>query len=133
MEGASVANGAKVIQWTFNGYNNQKWYIRNSDGTNNTISAKTSLLPANEAQPSISVYPVPVTDVLNVALGNNTPEPKSISVINAQGASVLQKTNLTVSGDHTLTLDVQDMPAGVYYVQVIYENGRRSSAKFIKK
>lgn len=133
VEGASVANGAKVIQWTFNGYNNQKWYIRNSDGSNNLMAGKANLAQPEEAQPSISLYPVPVTDVLNIALGNNTPEPKSVSVINAQGASVLQKTNLTVSGYRTLTLDVQDMPAGLYYVQVIYENGRKSSAKFIKK
>ncbi|WP_129020976.1 RICIN domain-containing protein [Edaphocola flava] len=133
VEGASYANGARIIQWTFNGNNNQKWYIRNSDGTNNPISAKTNLLSANEAQPSISVYPVPVTDMLHIALGNNKPEPKSVSVINTLGAAVLQTPQPMINGDRTLNIEVQHLPAGVYYVEVIFENGSRSSAKFIKK
>jgi len=75
---------------------------------------------------SFKLYPNPVSDILNISLGNE--EITEISVINLLGQKVLS----TKGGTGNITMDVSQLEAGTYIVQISTGSGK-SSMKIIKQ
>lgn len=71
------------------------------------------------------VYPLPVRDKLNVTMGGKTIE--SATLVSTNGRLVARSTH----SDTTVTLDVNDLPAGIYLITVATED-KRFSRKVVK-
>lgn len=75
----------------------------------------------------VSIYPNPSTGILTIELGNlNTSETK-IQVLNSVGQVVLEESSIQES-----TLNIHDLPNGLYLVEVISNKQIIASQKLIK-
>lgn len=90
-----------------------------------TITGTAGILGSVELNSkSLSVYPNPAKDIINVSLKQGSPQ--SIEIVNLSGQSVYSAK--TVS-----SVNVTFLPAGVYIVRVKDSNGTTYMNKFIKK
>jgi len=71
-----------------------------------------------------SLYPTPTTGIVNVVYSSNS---KTIDFIlsDLSGRSLYQKTLKVGSGRNTTQLDLTNFPAGVYFLNVLAENGSK--------
>ncbi|MFT4023377.1 MAG: T9SS type A sorting domain-containing protein [Flavihumibacter sp.] len=70
-----------------------------------------------------SVFPNPASDILSVVTGENK---FSVQVINMNGNVVARFTNQK-------NLQIQQLPAGLYYLRLEYDNGGVENLKFLKR
>ncbi len=68
----------------------------------------------------LSVFPTPATDQLNIEMINNKEEITSISIVNVTGQTLLKKPWETQT--QRMTLDIQDLESGVYFVVIQTNN-----------
>ena len=81
--------------------------------------------------PLISVYPNPATDYTNIKLGNNLSTEASIKVYNPLGKLVLQ--DKIAIGKQTYKLDLKAFEIGVYFFEVVGEDGVLGSGRFVRE
>lgn len=74
---------------------------------------------------TISVYPNPTTNTLNISNTNNLNIEK-LTVIDVTGKTLLEQKN------NTSQIDVQQLPAGLYILEIT-ANGTKQHTKFIKE
>lgn len=74
---------------------------------------------------SLSIYPNPVSDLLNI---NFSEDITAIKVTNSLGQSVLEKSNLAKNPQ----IDLSSLNSGIYFVE-IKSMGQTKVAKFVKK
>lgn len=70
---------------------------------------------------SVSVYPNPTTEMLNIQVNETI---KQVTVYNMQGRKLIQ--------DTSSALNVASLPAGIYLLEVLTVKGT-ASTKFVKK
>lgn len=99
------------------------WYI---DGIQLEITGANTLALVNT---SVNVYPNPATDLVNVDINSRENGMFTINVYNTVGSLVLSQ---QAEGNSTETLDVTNLPAGLYMMEVSGENGK-TVRKLIKK
>jgi lysophospholipase L1-like esterase len=75
----------------------------------------------------ISVYPNPVSNVLNVKSKSIV---KSVNIYAMDGRLLLSKNNIK---DMSFEVDVTDLPSGIFIMQVLDENNSTSTRKVLKK
>ncbi|WP_321282080.1 S8 family serine peptidase [Marinifilum fragile] len=92
-----------------------------------TIATVTGIEDINGLQ-TTKVYPVPTDGPLNIVLGNEIEGEVSISVINLIGRSQFQTTVNKGRGSYTETLDISNLPAGIYLLNI-----RTSEDVIVKK
>src|SRR5690606_20827689 len=85
-----------------------------------SIVVSQALSLSGFGQVSFKLYPNPVSDILNISLGNE--EITEISVINLLGQKVLS----TKGGTGNITMDVSQLEAGTYIVQISTGSGKSS-------
>lgn len=97
--------------------NNQ---VTESNETNNitvrpiTINPSSSRI-ANTNNPIIlSAYPNPTTDVLNLTWKATQNQKSLLTIYNTNGQTVMQKDINTIQGSNTYTIDVLNLPTGIY-------------------
>ena len=75
----------------------------------------------------ISVYPNPATNFVHIE-NSGSQQIKQLTVVDIDGRTMLSET----PNSHSPTLSVQNLPAGVYYCQIVLPNGilYRTFAKF---
>ena len=78
---------------------------------------------------SLSIYPVPVRDQLNVKISGGDTKIYQLSLRNYTGRTVFQGTY--DGGESTYSITMADMPYGLYYLEVQGENYRRI-IRFVK-
>lgn len=79
---------------------------------------------------SITIYPNPAND--NIALTSTLYLPKAnIVIYNSSGTRVYEKTNAGINKNVPYTLDVHQLPAGIYYLEVS-SSVKTTVSKFIK-
>ena len=88
-------------------------------------SDDNSLLISNSGL-NMSVFPNPANDYLNI---NCSTAPQSVRIINANGNIILEQLNLT---NAQFTLPVYQFQTGLYFIQVIDENGNVETQSFIR-
>jgi hypothetical protein len=86
-------------------------------------------IPTNELA-SITVFPNPVSETLNLKFLNEIAFPVQISLIDTSGRLFYTESLEQVVYRHQL--DVQNVPRGFYFVQIVDDNGRRLTKKIIK-
>lgn len=119
MSRTNISNGSGTPDWTFNANRSlDAWLIKLDPDSFLLNSEETSL-------GSITAYPNPATDILNVAISNATPISKII-ITDMLGKKVMEQ-----AGNHS-NIAVQTLAKGVYSVQVFSEDGVYKS-KFIKQ
>lgn len=99
-----------------------EWFTENA---NETRSAN-AMSNANDA-PSLSLYPNPVCNMLNIELSGSLIE--NVHLFDLQGRIVGSSMSIN---DVLATVDVNDIPSGVYFVQVISQDGKIFHQRIIK-
>ena len=100
--------------------------IKYLDETGNLI-ASVNDLPLDAA---IAMYPNPTSGELNISFNNIAAGNYNVSVYNTIGSLVLNQ-NMNVNGAVIRTINLNDLPNGIYMVQVSNENGS-TTKKVIK-
>lgn len=106
-----------------------------TSGSSMTDAMQTSAdASINEAVNSIpvSIYPNPTTEVLNASLNLETAGKVNFRVVNAQGQTVWQETVAMNAGASVQTVDVANLAAGVYMLQITTD-GQAAVKPFVKK
>jgi hypothetical protein len=93
-----------------------------------SITATTTVGIENHLQNSISLYPNPANDVVNVQCTMNNVQIESIEVFDVYG-KLLQTVSMT---PETTTINVSGFAAGMYFVRVTTEQGVATKS-FVKK
>lgn len=82
---------------------------------------KDELKDFSATSSKIYAYPNPATDILNIVLDDEyylKKESKDLQIINVNGISVYQSTN----SENDFKIDVSEIPSGIYYLKVQYED-----------
>ena len=79
---------------------------------------------------SVSVYPNPAHDYVNITLGGNSNESVNIRLFNQSG-QVLQEKNVSNAGGTTVPLSVSSYPEGSYIIVVTGADGSRQINKLL--
>ncbi|NOQ74709.1 MAG: T9SS type A sorting domain-containing protein [Crocinitomix sp.] len=77
-------------------------------------------------------YPNPATDLLNVSLALNNSENTVINVVDIAGKIVNTIQLGAVNGTTQITVPLDNMTAGVYFIELVNSNGKQVK-KFVKK
>lgn len=63
---------------------------------------------------SISLYPNPAKDILNLLINTVKTGRAEIAIIDHQGRKLMTATRQLVAGDNTIAINIKDLPAGLY-------------------
>jgi hypothetical protein len=100
----------------------------NLTGWSLSYEADITGVPDNSQVHSLDIYPNPASDKLNVAFRSETAENLNIKMINLSGQVVLEEASVNSAGNYHDVLDVKDLPAGMYFLEL-----QSSSSKIVKK
>jgi hypothetical protein len=81
---------------------------------------------------SLSVFPVPANDVLNVSFQTSTNEAMQLVIYNAMGQVVMTQNVFSNVGKSQMDISVADLAAGVYQLEIV-KGAARSATKFVKQ
>lgn len=83
----------------------------------------------NTLNASIHVYPNPVQDVATLSLQLNASENINVTIVDMQGRVVSKPVNSTnfAAGNHTIQLNISELPSGIYSIRVSSANGMVST------
>ncbi len=94
---------------------------------NKTTSSVESVLAGRKA--TMSVYPNPAVDILNVEITNASFKQSEVNIYNVSGVEVMNSNML----GNKKSIDVQKLSSGVYFVKVSnLETGYCNTVKFVK-
>ena len=83
---------------------------------------------------SVSLWPNPATEQVYISLTAGDASPIAIRVHDGKGAVVLQQQHGLRQGENKITLDLQSLAAGVYWVTMDWANGaEHKSVKVVKQ
>ena len=94
------------------------------------VTARDEMEASNT--PIISLYPVPVNDLLTLEIKNITGGKSEITIFDATGRFMQREKTNTGTHRFNLELDVSAYSNGVYYIQVVNEGGGRTMIPFTK-
>ena len=106
----------------------EHWYINNT-----LIDKATGLIGVKEQNPIISetsIYPNPTSGNVNISFNDNARGKYNINVFNAIGSLVYSE-NIDVNSSVIRTINLENMPNGIYMVQ-ISNNNNTNTQKVIK-
>ena len=128
----------EFVSSTGNGYDNGYFILQDAAGEqificeqgadyfkhNLNVDVYSSTVDVEEIKDDeINIYPNPVTSVVNISLDNLS----SISVYNAMGQLVYQQD----AESNDVTIDVSSWSDGLYYVNVMTSDGKKSLQKIV--
>lgn len=82
-----------------------------------------------DAFDTISIYPNPADNVLNIALGDRGNLPEAYSIYNNLGQLIAQK---AISSTADLSINTSDLSSGIYFIRIEKESAVKT-LKFLKK
>jgi hypothetical protein len=129
--GSNIANTANwriddiAVLGSSNGFNATSCYNLN-------ISTGSANFKANQSNDnsSISIYPNPANQFLNVDFSANHASPLQIKVLDQLGRMVINKNTNAVQGRNTIPVNVSCLQKGIYFLK-ISDNTNSSTHKFI--
>jgi Secretion system C-terminal sorting domain len=86
----------------------------NQDGTQQTINGSTE-----ETLNSVNIYPNPANSMVNLEFNSTQEGQTQIRFIDQMGRVAQTYYQTTTTGTNQMNLDIQSIPAGVYFVQMI--------------
>lgn len=93
------------------------------------IMSPTGINEVSSSQKSISLYPNPVNDLLNIAVGDIIGD-VTVNISNAAG-QIIQTISKTQLDGQLLSVNTSSLPKGLYFVQVVSDE-QILSGRFIK-
>lgn len=110
--------------------NKAYWAMTTSGGCMQKTYYKvpTAVQNINGDANSVSLYPNPATNVINVVVNTAVSSNIQVEVLNMMG----QKTIMTQTVDNKATIDIATLPASYYMVACYQDGARIATAKFIK-
>ena len=100
-------------------------------------TAISSIIEINKASKNVlltvSLYPNPVKDQLNLVIGSVIPQTVVLVVTDIFGRQVSQKVQKLSLGNNYVALDVNQLSRGSYVINFISENGSSVIQKFVKQ
>jgi len=87
---------------------------------------------ATRIKDHIAVYPVPVNDVLYLVYDSDNTGTIQINVVNSVGQTLLTRTENTTQGFNNFEMEMSQLAAGTYLVQITDENGLSKVKRFVK-
>ena len=119
------------------------WYPRGDtvivtvSSTGNAVAnriASTDVAADNSnTETKLSVYPNPVTDAFNLQYTSNINGKGVINIYDIHGKLLRRVAIEKTSTLFRQNVNVSNLPTGAYYVELIIENQKRTTAKFIKQ
>jgi hypothetical protein len=85
---------------------------------------QVTLLPAYSS-PKVSIVPNPVHSTLNVLVSETPQKPMFAQLVDVQGRVLLQRTSLNLGNTE---FNLNNLSAGIYFLQVLYQNGKTVEA-----
>lgn len=79
-----------------------------------------------------ALYPNPATDAINLDISMKLNAHISLNIYNIMGVSVYSSDNDYATGNHHLSFNISQLPAGLYYVDMVVDNSIRVSKLFNK-
>jgi hypothetical protein len=86
----------------------------------------------NNVISTVSVYPNPTSDYLNVSLTETIEVESAISIMDANGKALALTTPSNINGSN-IQLDIRQLENGIYFINILNNDGSLTSAKFIKR
>ncbi len=81
---------------------------------------------------TLSLYPQPVVDCINVGICSGGNYGASIRIHTVEGRSLIEKSINLTGGQNLCTIDVSSIETGTYYITLSY-NGKTLFGRFIKR
>jgi len=100
-------------------------------GVHNIVTSVDNQL-SYEILNSLSYYPNPVKDNLNLAFNLVKQAMIDVSIINITGQEIKKINYFLSEGSNTLTMDMGDLNSGIYFVRINVDKGNAVNFKFIK-
>jgi hypothetical protein len=102
--------------------------------TSSTVSTTSTTTQVKTAEAnSLSLYPNPVTTTMNVEVNSDKTGDITINVINSAGTVVKSIKATKSSYTFTLPVNMQDVKAGTYVVEIRFSDGSRLSGQVVKQ
>ena len=119
------------------GTNETNMFLKDNNGNviySKSITGKSDLLSSgNPANPSsISYYPIPVTDWLNVTYNNQSMGSIRFEVCDISGKCLLKQNINQIKKGETFHINVSSLKKGIYLGKIFSDNHPISVGKFIK-
>ena len=77
-------------------------------------------------------YPNPASDIISLEMSLKLNANLDVTIYNIMGASVLQQKYEYASGVHNMKFNINNLPAGLYYIDIVADNKLRVSKMFNK-
>ena len=94
-----------------------------------TITSVDELIESNVSSNS-KIYPNPVKDLLSLRVNKSVTNNLNVYIFNSTGEKV--KTEKLLSGNELLEISTNELPAGIYYIQITGSSELIAVRKFIK-
>jgi hypothetical protein len=119
--------------------NNNKWKVVFTGFSGSSLGEfyfdKTALTTGvseiNNTVQQLGMFPNPATSVSNLIIDSKNAEPATVQVVDVNGKVVLQNQQQLQTGLNTITLDVNTISSGIYFVKVQTRSGIVTS-RFVK-
>jgi hypothetical protein len=125
--GASTLDKARILQYTYTGAGHQKFKLQSTSSTARVASAEGEL---EEAANSVTLFPNPAQDAVQVTYKAKADGPGSVEVSDATSQSKLSRTVELHAGDNVIDLDVTSLPTGIYFLRLKAE-GKEVTKKLV--
>jgi hypothetical protein len=98
---------------------------------NGCVSTSADLLLSGAASGNLYVYPNPNNGQFQVRFYNEPNEKATVNIYDEKGTNVYSRSFTTTVAYTSLNIDISNMPAGKYLVEVVNSVGRRVGAKWV--
>ncbi len=88
-------------------------------------------IESHEVLPEINYYPNPTKDVLNISINTTNHQVFKGRLLNQTG-QLIREFEASVNGSKNITINTQELDAGVYFVQLISNKGLTLTKKLMK-
>lgn len=97
-----------------------------------TYSAVQKLNACKNRNIFVKMQPVPVTDNSVVVISSVKEIAGDLKIISAAGAQLIRQKVVIKSGINRITPDLKSLPAGSYYLIIVFEDGTKETVSFVK-
>lgn len=114
--------------------NTQSYYrIKQIDFDGQSIYSKTVSVRNDSRNKTVSIYPNPVENTLNIFVNDTEIGIMNIGVFSIDGKLVIQSNLLKQSGQINTTLNLKQLSSGTYIVKVLINKKQKAIEKLVKK
>lgn len=106
--------------------------VTDDDSATATKTMKVTVNNQPNSKPYINVYPNPVSTTLNIQYVDNVNGRFRLQIYDANRKLMRNETINKAQVSITLTVNVSQYPQGVYFIEMISPNGKKTTVQFVK-